>query len=52
MDLYNLSIRLIEEHNFSNVEVFLGDLEHGMSLAQNAVELGARVIISRVERIT
>ena len=47
MDLYNLSIRLIEEHNFSNVEVFLGDLEHGMSLAQNAVELGARVIISR-----
>jgi PAS domain S-box-containing protein len=47
IDLYNLSTRLINEHNFSNVEVLLGDLEHGLSLAQNAVELGARVIISR-----
>jgi PAS domain S-box-containing protein len=46
-DLYDLSAQIIEEHDYVNIQVMLGDLGDGLSIARNAVDLGARVLISR-----
>jgi PAS domain S-box-containing protein len=46
-DLYDLSTQIIEEHDYVNIQVMLGDLGDGLSIARNAVDLGARVLISR-----
>lgn len=46
-ELYDLSTQIIREYEYDNIEVLLGDLSDGLTTAQNAVDLGARVLISR-----
>lgn len=46
-DLYDLSSQIIKERNYENIEVLLGDLNDGLSIARNAVDQGARIVISR-----
>jgi len=46
-NLYDLSKEVIEEQNYENIDVVIGDLNDGLKIAKHEVDLGTRVIISR-----
>ena len=46
-NLYDLSREVIEERNYDNIDVIIGDLNEGLKIAKHEVDLGTRVVISR-----
>jgi PAS domain S-box-containing protein len=46
-DLYDLSMKIIKNRGYNNIEVILGDLSEGVIEAKKVVAKGARIIISR-----
>lgn len=45
--MYNLSLQLIEQYHFQNIDVAKGDLQEGVKVANQVVDAGAKVLISR-----
>ncbi|TCO76879.1 sigma 54-interacting transcriptional regulator [Marinisporobacter balticus] len=45
--MYQLSVDLISQHDYKNIEVVRGDLQEGVRAAYKAVDCGAKVVISR-----
>lgn len=46
-DLYLLSKDIIEKNSFDNVDVVEGNLKHGVKMAEDAINKGAKIIVSR-----
>ncbi len=45
--MYGLSLELIRQHGYTNVDVAKGDLREGVRVASQVVDAGAKVLISR-----
>lgn len=46
-DLYLLCKEIIEKYSFDNVDVIEGNLKYGVKMAENAIDKGAKIIVSR-----
>lgn len=46
-NLYKIAKNIIEKNNYTNIDIFVGDLKRGLEISRKAVAEGANIIISR-----
>lgn len=46
-NIYDIALKIIEKHQYHNIDVMLGNMSEGVSIAGQAIAAGAKIIVSR-----
>lgn len=46
-NIYDIALKIVEKHNYHNVDVMLGNMSEGVNVAGQAIAAGAKVLVSR-----